>query len=480
MNRRAFWGFALGPAGVGLLSAVSLPVMTWIFPVDIIGMISMLQVAIGLSIVLCCLGLDQAYGREYHESVNRAELLLNTVLPGLLLLVVFLAVISLFDPQLLSLLLYGTSSIALGAITAICLVTAFLSRFLSVLLRMQERGFAYSFSQMMNRLVLLLIVIGYAAFTSTRTFMMLLVAQAVALLLTLLVFAWSTRKEWWLALHARLRFVQLRRLLAFGFPLTFAGVASWGVATLDRVFLRSLSSYEELAVFSVAASIAAGVNILAGILNTIWAPMVYKWVAENADMERVDTIAQQTSVIVFLVVCLVGGFSWVLGYMLPASYAKVPFLIVGCMIAPLFYTLSEVTGIGIAVSRRTFFSLAASLVAVLLDIGLCLVLVPRFGAVGATVATAFSFWLFFLLRTEFGVMTWRKLRRGKVHLYSVLCLLLALVYAAWGQRIPGLAITGWWLVFCAILCIERQILIGIWRDCQKFIQARRSSECESR
>lgn len=471
MDRCAVFGFALGPVGVGLLSFISLPVMTWIFPPDMIGKFSMLQVAIGLSIVSCCLGLDQAYAREYHESHNRGELLLNATVPGLALLVGVLVLIALFDPALLSQLLFGIKSAALSAITATCLVMAYLSRYLSVILRMRDRGFAYSLSQMLSKLVILLIVVGYALFTTSRTFMMLMFAQVTALGFALVAFGWTTRQDWWPSFRAKFNLLRLRRLLDFGLPLTLAGIATWGVATLDRVFLRSLSTYDELAIYSVAASIASGVTILASIFNTIWAPMVYRWVADNLDVtERVDGIGSQVAVVMVVFLCLVGGSSWILGYVLPSEYRDVSFLVVGCMIAPMFYTLAEVTGIGIAISRRTIFSLGASGAAVLFNIGLCFALVPRFGALGAMAATACAFWLFFVLRTEFSALTWHKLRRGRVHGYAIFCILLALAYAIFGPLSPRVAIVGWWVLLGIFMYINRSVIQNLWKAGLRQIQ----------
>lgn len=463
MDRRAVIGFALGPVGVGLLSFISLPVMAWIFPPEMIGKLSMLQVAIGLSIVSCCLGLDQAYAREYHESHDHGTLLLNATVPGLAMLLGVLMFLALSDPPLLSKLLFGIDSAVLSGIAAACLVIAYLSRFFSVILRMQDRGFTYSMSQILSKLVLLLIVLGYALFTTSRTFMMLMLAQVTALALALVTFGWSTHQDWWQSIHAKLDRSQFQRLLSFGLPLAFAGIATWGVATLDRVFLRAMSTYEELAIYSVAASIAAGVTILASIFNTVWAPLVYRWVADDRDAaKRVDSVTSQVIVVMVIILCLVGGSSWILDYVLPSAYGRVSFLVVGCMISPMFYTLSEVTGIGIAVSRRTVLSLAASGAAVFFNIALCFVLVPRFGALGAMCATACAFWLFFALRTEFSAMTWHRLRRVKVHSYAIFCLLFALAYAVFGPRSPRVAIAGWWVLLGIAMFVDRSIIRNLW------------------
>lgn len=466
MNRRQILGFAVGPVGAGMLSLVSLPVMTWIFPPDMIGKLSMLQVATSLATLLCCLGLDQAYVREYHESPDRPSLLLNAAAPGLAILVTILIGLTAYAPDLLSSLLFDKRAVDFGLIITLCLIVVYLNRFLSLILRMQDRGFAYSMSQLLSKLLLLFIVLGYAWLATSRDFMMLLAAQASALVLTFAVFAWNTRHDWWPAVHARVDRMQVARMLDFGWPLVFGGIASWGLAAMDRVFLRSMSTYNELAVYSVAASVASGVTIFAGIFNTIWSPMVYRWVADRVDMQRLDLIGSRMSLLVFMLVCLAGGSSWVLTYMLPATYAGVPYLVVGCMVSPFLYTLSEVTGIGIAVSRRTSFSMLASFGAVLLNVALCYVLVAPMGATGAMAATACSFCLFFVMRTEFSAMLWRKIRRRKYYAYVGCIVCFALAYALLGRRYPVYSVLAWWLLLAGVAAINRSALFSLWSAAQ--------------
>lgn len=52
-----------------------------------------------------------------------------------------------------------------------------------------------------------------------------------------------------------------------------------------------------------------------------------------------------------------------------------------CLIAyPLLYTLSEATGVGISVTRKTVYSLYAPLIA--LGVNVSLILIPVYGASG--------------------------------------------------------------------------------------------------
>lgn len=57
MNKNMILGYLVGPIGIGILSLISLPILTWFYSVDDIGKISMLQMTSSLFVLLFCLGL---------------------------------------------------------------------------------------------------------------------------------------------------------------------------------------------------------------------------------------------------------------------------------------------------------------------------------------------------------------------------------------------------------------------------------------
>jgi len=67
------------------------------------------------------------------------------------------------------------------------------------------------------------------------------------------------------------------------------------------------------------------------------------------------------------------------------------------MLFPLFYTLTEVSGIGLNVVRSTWLITVINIVAFIVNTALLYLLVPKFGAKGAAMASATAFWLFFIL-----------------------------------------------------------------------------------
>lgn len=410
MNKRQIASYAVGPVGASILGFITLPIITWFYSVEDVGRVSMLQVFTSFTILLFCLGLDQAYVREYHSAPNKPLLLKSTLLPGLILSVILLFVIYFYDAKIISKWLYEIPSTYLSIITILCFVVALISRFLSLVIRMQERALAFSMSQLLPKLLFLLIILLSVWLGFSKDTYNLITANVLSVSFVFLIFLWNTRHDWVVSFRYKIEKEQLHKFFSFGLPLVIGGLASWGLNVMDKLFLRALSSYSELGIYSVAMSIAAVAAILSGIFNTIWAPMVYKWESENlVDISKIDNISEVVLAIVYFVIVLSGLFSWVVPYLLPEQYEIIQFLITSCLIGPLFYTLSETTAVGITLTRKTKLSMLASIGAMLINLIGNYILVPKFGAMGATAATAIAFWSFFILRTEFSKLVWRKI-----------------------------------------------------------------------
>lgn len=428
MNKKTILGYALGPIGSGLLGVLILPIITWFYSVEDVGRISMLQVFTSFSILFFCLGLDQAYVREYHDTNNKPLLLKTVVFPSLALCLLILVSLFIIDPYFISYWLYDIESVYLSLITITCFFVALLSRFLSLILRMQERAFAFSMSQLLPKILLLFCILFTVWWGHSRDSYNLLTANAITLYFTFVVYAWNTKKDWLPAINMRIDKQQFKTYLVFSLPLLVGGLASWGLNTMDRLFLRGLTTYSELGVYSVAMSLAGVATMIAGIFNTIWSPMVYKWISTgDIDFKKIDIISDCVLAVIYFAVVISGLFSWVIPYFLPEEYREVQILITICLIGPLFYTLSETTAVGITITRKTKFSMYASIISMIFGIVGCYLLVPILGASGAAISLAVSFWVFYLLRTTFSKMIWRSFPTQKAHILTLFILTVGIV-----------------------------------------------------
>jgi O-antigen/teichoic acid export membrane protein len=459
MKRSKILGFAVGPVGAAVLGAVSLPVSTWMFGAADIGRIAMLQTVTSLAIIVLGLGLDQSYLREYHAAKDGRALFRVTIMPGLALLAAIGAALLALAPGALAQAVFGVDSASLAWVIVITVATAYCSRYFSLILRMEERGLAFSMSQLLPKLIFLGVLLSIYLAGGARALPALLSAHVAGIVAAMLIFAYNTRHVW-LGRHAageRNPF-SLGDMLRYGLPLMVAGLAFWGLETLDKVSLRFLSSFAELGNYSVAVGIASVAGTLSVLFTTIWIPTAYRWADEPDCGPRIEAVAHKLVVLGSTLIALAGAFSWTLRFLLPAQYAGVQYLLCVCMVPPVLYAAAEVTGIGAGIVRKNLPVMLSALVAGAINLAGNLLLVPRLGATGAAVSTAVAFFAMFVMRSEISIHAWAPMRRSKLYLPLGSITLMSVLFALAGPRYPALCLVAWQGAALVYLVLNRAML----------------------
>ena len=455
MNAKKLFGYALGPLGSAAASAVSLPLISWYFSADDIGRIVLLQTVSAMILLVMSLGQDMAYIREYHAAEDKPALFKTIVLLPLSL-VAAVCVALLFQLERPAQWVFDLPEAPLGLLCLIFFFTTLLARYLSVILRMQERAYAFSLSQLIPKILILALVLAYVLFGLPKTTFNLILAYALAQLLTVVILTLQTRQEVSKAIRAPFSFPLMKDTLRYGMPLAFGGLAYWGLSSIDRFLLKQLAGLSELGIYSMAVSFGAVALIFQSIFSTIWAPMVFKWVKEDVNLDKINGIVEMMLSLCEAILCLVGLFSPLIPILLPQEYAPVQFILLSSILFPLLYTLTEVTGIGIYVSKRTWLITVFSLLALLCNFGLLHLLVPNLGARGAAMATAISFWLFCVMKTEASSRLWQPLPRTKIYTTTFLCLLFSLAYTYFGNSSNYFIFAAIWLAVMIWLGIQHK------------------------
>lgn len=457
MTPKKIAAFAVGPIAGAALGLITLPIITWFFSQEDIGRLALLNVVTSFSTLLFSLGLDQAYVREFHETKSRPALFKTTLLPGLFLLLISLAVLLSFD-NVISKWLFEIDSLLLSAMVAVVVLSTFIARFLSLILRMKEQGLAYSMSQVLPKLLLLLIIGGYVIFAANKNITNLVLANVTATLLVCIVYAWNTRKEWLAGLKEAIDYSYLKKLLDFGLPLIFGGLAFWGLTATDKILLKELSSYEQLGLYSVAVSFAAAATIFQSIFSTVWAPTVYKWAAAGEGLDKIHKVNRYVLLAVIVLFSFAGLLSWVATLILPSNYAAVQWILIPCLGYPLLYTLSETTVVGLGITRRSGFAMLAAIIAFVINLLGNWWLIPSLGATGAAISTCVSFWFFFVLRTEFAIYVWKPMPRLTLYSYTSLLVIGAVLSSLYGKTHYFEMLIFWFLVLSSVVLTFKEEL----------------------
>lgn len=456
MNFIKVFSYSLGPILGGVLSFITLPMITWYFSPQDVGRLALFQIFISFSVMILSLGMHQAFVREYNTTTNKSTLLIAALFPGGML---FLMIVSVyfFLPFSLSDILFDIDNFRIS-ISVIAVVFFALSvNFLSHLLRMQERGYSYSLSIAMPKLALLVVIIISTRFFGTLDFQVLMSAYVIAYAISFFTLSYLTKNVIFNIKELDVKL--LKRMFIFGVPLVAGGVAYWGLTALDRVLLKELSTFKELAIYGVASSIAGGAALLGVIFSSIWHPLVYRWVDEGIKLYNVERVIECLALVVALIWSVVGALSWLVEFFLPNEYAGMSYIVIACVASPFLYLLSETTVIGIGISRKSIYSMYASLVAFLINLLLNYLLIPSMGAKGASLSSAIAFFAFFTLRTEFSCFLWESISRFKLYLF-IITYLTATVLTVLAELEPIECFLIWFiaLLICVFIYRKRFLL----------------------
>lgn len=219
----------------------------------------------------------------------------------------------------------------------------------------------------------------------------LLAAQALVLILVLPLCLWMIRRDFW---PASFETSWLKELVRFGHPYIYSGLAYWLFGSMDRWMLASMSSVEEVGVYSVAFRFASVVLFVSAAFGQAWSPVAMKIRIDHPQQYRV-IFGQVLLLLLFVMLAVGGGFSLfsgeIISQIMPKEYLSSALPLAILCFGIILQSTQQVTAVGISIEKRTYlFARLAWLAAAVNFLGNWL-LIPIFGASGAAGATLISY-----------------------------------------------------------------------------------------
>jgi len=191
-------------------------------------------------------------------------------------------------------------------------------------------------------------------------------------------------------------------MVHFGYPFIFAGFAYWMFGSMDRWMLGSLSTNEEVGLYSIAFKTATLLIFLNAAFSQAWSPQALR--AYREDISYRVSFSQFLTIWFFVLIVfstVVNLFSQELLLMLtPKDYWSASKLLPFIGISLAFFGTNQILGTGIALENKTFHFSIASWIAAGANFALNLLLIPLYGAQGAAFATLCSsvlLWVYYLV-----------------------------------------------------------------------------------
>ncbi|CEP78303.1 lipopolysaccharide biosynthesis protein [Defluviitoga tunisiensis] len=396
---KSFFEFSIGQWIAALISFITTPITTWLIIPEEFGKASMFTLAFNLLLNVALLGADQSFVRMFYEKEEdkRRDLLWNALIPSLTLGFVVFILIGIFWKQL-SFVLFGDYSHFLPIfLLGITIIIGTIERFATLVVRMKQRGIAFSTLRVVNGLSNAVFTILYALLVS-RTFYAVIVGLFFSHVASLLL-AIFLEKDMWVG-KFKINTGLVKEIIKYGLPFVPTFLITWLFQSFDKLALRNYSDFTEIGLYSAAFKVVAIMNLIQTGFTTFWTPVSYESYENDPESTGLfEKVSLFISASMFVLGMLIIVFKDVIFLLLAKSYRSAaqisPFLI----LMPIMYTTSEVSVVGINFKKKTFWHMLIAAISAGCNIVGNVLLVPLYGAKAAAFTTGVSYIVFFCMRT---------------------------------------------------------------------------------
>lgn len=412
--------FALGPIIGALLGFVTLPIISHFIPTEQYGMSSLFQITYNFLYAFLLLGYDQAFMREFNEEDNKKKLFFNSAFPCFIISVILGIVIILFKEKISFLIFndkkYWTPIVFLG----ICMPLFIIEKFLLLSLRMQENGKKYSFWNIFSKSLYLIILI-ILILLGERSFLCIVYSLVTSQIITSMLLLIFEGKKISISLkeYDRKLFVKLTK---YALPLIPIVIINWAMSSLDTIFLKYFSDFYNVGIYTMAYKFVNIIMIVQTTFCLVWSPISYRWKKEKRNYNYFEATIIIMSFIMMEMFLVIMLFKPIIKIVISKTYYECIYIMPFLLFYPIFVTVSETTTLGIPFSRKSYLNIIISIVSIITNACMNYFLIPKYGAVGAAVATGISYCVFFWLRTIFSRKLWFKFKLNDLLFFTTVLL----------------------------------------------------------
>jgi O-antigen/teichoic acid export membrane protein len=296
----------------------------------------------------------------------------------------------------------------------------------------------------------------------------------------LLWLGWALRHE--MSVKGLRREVPIQ--LAYGIPAAMAGILYYALDSIDRVVLNHLAGTAAVGVYSLGYRVAFVINVLlVAPFAQIWTPMRLEYRLDPAAPRLFAVVLRYFVLLGLAASIVVGIFAGELIAVLSGGGAyRDAYRVVGLvMMGYVVYGALGIIDAGIIFQRRAMFHVYNFAAALIINVLLNFLLIPRFGIGGAAVATLVTYTLVAIVA---GVVSQRLYRvpweLGRIVPCGMACLLAltgGLLLPVGGTasiagKLAILAAIAPVLWFAGLTSEERERTGGLWHAALALVRAR--------
>ena len=374
--------YGVGDVAVQIASFLLLPLYTIILSTTENGAIALLLIVEQVTRVVNRWGIDASFMRFYYDCADdrsRRELA-STIFFFLLAASGSLALAAVAAAPALGRLLFGgddfTTPLRLVFITTLFGSVSFLPFHV---LRIEGRARTYVALTFANNVATLIVKLLFVA-----GLRMGVLGVALADLLVAAGLALALAPRYGALIRPVFSARQLRACLAFGLPRVPHSFAHQVIATVDRFVLSRFAPLAPLGVYNIGVSLGLGLKLFLSAFETAWAPFYFREMKSEDAPRTFRTISTYVfGVLVLLVAGLAAVGRDLVRLMTAPTYHGAAAVVPWIGLAVGLQGIYLLTSIGLNITKRTAYYPVATGAATAAAIGASLLLIPRYGILGA-------------------------------------------------------------------------------------------------
>ncbi|HDG61684.1 MAG TPA: hypothetical protein ENG15_01625 [Thermotoga sp.] len=388
-------GFSLGPILSSLLSFITVPVTTWLVDPENMGKASMYFLSQGIFFGVASLAMGSYLSREFPVTDRKREVLFNVFVISLLSLLFFSLILWLLR-RTASLIIFREYKPYLILLLILQSLLTNVENLNNIMLIAEHRSLSYSLLVFLKNCVYAGSVIIILIFFK-RNYEGIILSSFLSVVFSSIFGTFLNRKYWKFDFKLDERII--KGAFRYSLPLIPNVIFSWIVSSMDRVALRKWADFNEVGIYSAGYKVVSALGILRGAFSNFWWPIAFRWYERGVDREKFVEASKMVVGVMSLAAVSVSLMRFIIVMILAPSYRESAVVMPFLVLIPVMTTISTVTGIGISLKRRTEFHTLITGLTALLNFTGNVILVPKYGAIGASIATGVSYIFMFVLRT---------------------------------------------------------------------------------
>lgn len=255
--------------------------------------------------------------------------------------------------------------------------------------------------------------------------------------------------------RAQMNWALLRQMIRYAAPLILSGISWWILHSSDKVMIEWLVGASALGIYTAATKIPSLIHVMIGIFNQAWGLSAIRETEKNNAQGYYAAVFDRFSFVLFgagiIFIALSKPFMRVyVGQAFQASWIYTPFL----LFAAVYYALFSFMGSIYAALQRTVNDMRLSFLCACLNILINYFGIKQYGASGAVIGTAFSYFV----TAAISIFDIKKYVRFEINLKQYAVHSLLLFTAAWAVTFSDFYVVISFICGGIFILANRQIM----------------------